>query len=222
LSNRRELLLAATLVVTLCNVAKACDDAITTTPLVDHNPLYYKQFEAIPARRKAVDLILLGDSLAEFWTVDDFSPLTAINLGDGGDTTQNVLWRLRLPDWSRLVARNVLVVVGTNNLAEDDAPCAITAGIARVITRAKELWPGAKILVLEIPPRGTNLEEFDDARHQVNEALRAIPGVISISVDQELICAERSRQSKNYRPGNLHFTPAGYAILMAHIKPLLR
>ena len=77
--------------------AEACTgQGITTTPAsrigASSYELYRKQLDS--AGTANVDLILLGDSLAQDWDSSLFTPtIKTINLGLGGDKTQNVFWR---------------------------------------------------------------------------------------------------------------------------------
>jgi hypothetical protein len=48
-------------------------------------------------------------------------------------------------------------MLGTNNLSVGDSPCAIIAGLIRVIERVEAIWPSTQIGFLEISPRGQRL-----------------------------------------------------------------
>jgi hypothetical protein len=76
-----------------------------------------------------VDFLLIGDSLVEMWPQEawtaSFPDTTVLNLGVGGDTTQNVLWRLSKMPLTRIQPRRVALLIGTNNLSHKDKPCAI-------------------------------------------------------------------------------------------------
>jgi platelet-activating factor acetylhydrolase IB subunit beta/gamma len=123
------------------------------------------------------DTILLGDSLIANWPDDmarrQFRSDHVWNFAVGGSVTQNTLWQLeRLPP-NDLNPVQIVVLVGTNNLTRDDMPaCAIASGIEAVVTAAHEKWPGAKIHVMGIPPRGEDFHFRDDARLEVNEDVR--------------------------------------------------
>jgi hypothetical protein len=162
---------------------------ISTTPASPPNArsyeLYRKQLQSVTS--SDVDLILLGDSLAEYWNIRMFLPYTAFNMGVAGDKTQNVLWRLDNGAWSNLRPRVVFIILGTNNLA-DDEPCAIAAGIKTVIERVTTIWPVARVVFLEITPRGTMFTQYADSRTEINVALHDTPGIVTINVDDEITC----------------------------------
>ncbi len=91
--------------------------------------LYLKQ--SILTNNGNPDLLLIGDSLAEGWDNSSLPALKLVNLGVGGDKVQNVLWRLDSADWSTMRPSTVLIMLGTNNLA-DDPPCAVVAGLKKL------------------------------------------------------------------------------------------
>lgn len=179
--------------------------------------LYLKQTTS--AIKGNVDLMLIGDSLAEGW--DDSSLPTAklVNLGVGGDKVQNVLWRLDSADWSTIRPGTVLLMLGTNNLA-DDPPCAAVAGLRKVVERVKSIWPMAQIVFMDIAPRGKEFRDYNARRLNVNRGMDKLPGIKTINVDEELTCHWNKQMvgaCPNYLPGNLHFAPAGYAIIAKRI-----
>lgn len=207
--------------------AQACDgEQKTTTPAPpvnsDKQDLYLKQLKY--AVSSDVDLILVGDSLAEFWDTDTLLPLRVVNLGVAGDGTQHVLWRLASPEWSKLRPRNVLIMLGTNNMAWGDKPCAIIAGLVKVIERVASIWPSAQIGFLEITPRGQGFLDYNDIRMQINAAIRRVPGIKKINVDDEITCGWQKGGSEtcpNYTTGNVHFSSSGYGVILKSAKSVL-
>jgi lysophospholipase L1-like esterase len=206
--------------------AETCSADLTTTAAPPPTPrsleLYLKSLHS--AVGPDVDLILLGDSLAEFWDTKMLKPISVVNLGMAGDKTQNVIWRLLSPRWSMLTPRNVFIMLGTNNLTVDDQPCAIIAGLKTVIKRARTLWPLAKIILLEITPRGHDFLDFNNRRVAVNIAMRNIPDIKTINVDDEITCGWRQggwQACRNYQPGNVHFSAAGYEVILKRLKTVL-
>ena len=161
--------------------------------------------------------MLIGDSLAQAFDESALSPLSVINLGVSGDKTQNVLYRLSLPHWSKIKPRNVVIILGTNNLASD-RPCAIIAGLEKVIARVAALWPSTQIIFLDIPPRGDRFLAFNSSRMEVNTTIGKLHGVTAINVDDEITCGWQVDACKNYHPDNLHFVAGGYRVIAGAIK----
>jgi hypothetical protein len=78
-------------------------------------------------------------------------------LGIGGDRTQDLLWRLEHGELEGPEPRVVVLEVGANNLSHntgEEIACAIRAIVAVIRGRR----PGATIIVIAIPPRGSHLE----------------------------------------------------------------
>lgn len=201
--------------------AQACpEEAVTTTPSARRDSAgvasAYQQLQTFAV--KEVDLVLIGDSLAQAFDESALSPLSVINLGVGGDKTQNALYRLSSPLWSKIRPRNVVIILGTNNLSSADRPCAIIAGLEKVIARVAALWPSAQIMFLDIPPRGDRFLAFNSSRMEVNTAIRKVHGVTAINVDDEITCRWQVDACENYQPDNLHFAAGGYRVVAAAIK----
>jgi lysophospholipase L1-like esterase len=148
-----------------------------------------------------------------------WAPHSVLNLGIGGDGTQHVLWRLLAPRLKSLKPTNVLVILGTNNLGSAKA-CAISAGLTQVIERVAMLWPSAKIVFLEIPPRGPGFTFKNDDRLSVNASMRELRKLKTINADHAVACSWQ-QPCENYRADNLHFTEAGYRTLLAIIETAL-
>jgi lysophospholipase L1-like esterase len=204
--------------------AQGCSGEVTTTTpapptsLSRRFLLHLKQLKyAVSAD---VDLILVGDSLAEAWDTKMFQPMSVVNLGVSGDRTQQVLWRLASPEWSKLRPRNVLIMLGTNNLSAGDPACAIIAGLIKVKERVASIWPNAQIGFLEITPRGQGFLDYNSVRTEINAAIRHIPDVRTFNVDDALTCGWQE-QCSNYQPDHLHFSAAGYEVLYKSVKGVL-
>jgi lysophospholipase L1-like esterase len=111
------------------------------------------------AEAGGVDLLLLGDSITDGWDHhpmwrERFLPLRAANFGIGGDTTQNVLWRLDHGAVGRLAPKAVVLLIGTNNYGRNgDSPADVARGVSAVVRRLESAFPAARILVLGVFPR---------------------------------------------------------------------
>lgn len=197
---------------------------ITTTPApppsLRSRALYFWQLHSVVS--SDVDLILLGDFLAGGWDKKMFQPMSVVNLGIGGDRTQNVLWRLASPEWSKLKPTNVVIILGTNNLGAHDRSCAVIAGLKKVIERGKLIWPSTKIVFLEITPRGAAFLEYNSDRVEINAAIRDLAGIKTINVDDQITCGRQTAgQCPNYITDNLHFSTLGYQLILKNLMQAL-
>lgn len=198
--------------------AESCDEfdkLVATTPAppttAEKLRLYNRQLASVTTTD--VDILLLGDSLAQYWDTKWLLPLRAFNMGVGSDQTQHALWRLQSSEWSRIRPTTVLIILGINNIYyKVQKPCATVLGLAQVIARAKELWPRSMISFLEITPAGKDFATADAERCEVNSAMAAMPGIITINIDKQITCSGKV-PCENYTSDQVHFTKAGYDVI---------
>src|SRR5215471_12343284 len=100
------------------------------------------------ARQGGIDLYFLGDSITRRWGATDYPDFlanwkhnfygwNAADFGWGGDTTQNILWRLENGELEGVNPKVIVLLAGTNNVgrrAGDDAKIAdISRGIKAIV-----------------------------------------------------------------------------------------
>ena len=166
-----------------------------------------------------LDLILAGDSLADWWPPRLWEGLRVLNLGVAGDRTQHLIWRLlQLPN-GVLRARCALIVIGTNNLGSGDSAQAIVAGVERVLKVLRRKAHIDRIVAFEVPPVGVDFSWRAEERLRAHAGLRAL-GVETLNADERLIAGARER-SPNYAEDGVHFSDAGYETLTALVRDRL-
>lgn len=112
-------------------------------------------------------LIFLGDSITQDWETagpqqwQDFFPIwqrfygdrQAVNLGFKGDTTANLLWRIRNGEVAGIAPKVAVVLIGANNLGKVHWSAADTVvGIEAIISELETRLPSTKILLLAVLP----------------------------------------------------------------------
>ncbi len=152
--------------------------------------------------------VFLGDSLTQQgnWA-ERFPELDAINLGVGGDTTEQVLERLR-----EVIEKNpstVVVMVGTNDLAWRRGVEQIVRNLESILWRLRHELPNARILVQSVLPRD---RELADRVREINIHIRQFsPTVKAEWVDLWPVFAEEDGEIKpEYSDDRLHLNEAGY------------
>lgn len=192
-----------------------------------------QQAEAAAAARDGVDLLFLGDSLTEAWPETGketwekyFVGLKAASCGIGGDTTQNVIWRLTHGGLGVLRPRVVVLLIGTNNLGNhQDSPASVVRGVKAVVAQLGRSFPNAKILVLGIFPVGPTPADPGRAKvAAVNAALPALAdgdtifhrdiGAVFLEPDGSI--------ATDVMPDFLHLSPEGYRRWAEAIVPTVR
>jgi platelet-activating factor acetylhydrolase IB subunit beta/gamma len=146
-------------------------------------------------------------------------PQTAVNFGVGGDKTENVIFRLEQSGLRWLEPKNVVVLVGTNNLFAGDDACSIVKGLQRIAARLHEVWRGARLWFIGIPPR-FDRAAHDDVRLETNERMRSIPSIKTINVDEQMTCS--GDPCTKYGSDKLHFSSVGYEALTHAVRASLQ
>lgn len=127
-----------------------------------------------------IDVAFVGDSITARWNGDSWNKhwgsYKAVNMGIGGDRTQNVLWRLQNGQLDGYKAKLFVVMIGTNNCDKKTAPADVAAGIKAIIELLKTKQPQAKILLLGIFPRGEKPNPGRDKIAAVNDLISKYEG----------------------------------------------
>jgi len=224
---------------------ESCPDlekaSVTPSPLAESwaldwwMPRHQEKLAEI-ARRKAAgeptDLVFIGDSITHNWEKankplwDEFwGKYHALNLGYGGDRTENVLWRLQHGEIDGIDPKVVVMMIGTNNTGHrHEAAELIYAGIKRDIQEIRKRQPHAKLLLLAIFPRG---EKPDDGQRMANEKVNALlpkladgKHVFFMNINKAFLAPDGTL-SKDIMPDLLHPNAEGYKIWQREMQPEL-
>jgi len=186
----------------------------------------------VVAGGQPVSLVFLGDSItegwegagAEVWARRD-AARGALNLGVGGDRTQNVLYRLRAGQLDGLAPRVLVLLIGTNNTGNGlEPPGEIRDGIAAILDQLAVRMPDTRVLLLAVFPRG---RAPDDAARLNNEAVnRLLPALCdgrrAVFLDSGPAFTEAGGElSPAIMPDALHLSPEGYERWAAAMEPPL-
>lgn len=173
----------------------------------------------------AVRLVFIGDSITESWEPTMWrlfwGGLSPLNLGQSGDLTQGVLWRLNHGQWGADLKPEVAVVlIGTNNAGWNSRPEDTALGIAEILRFIRDRSPRTKVLLLGILPRGGDASAPERAINQRVNALikRCADGENIVYLDPgSLMIDKDGRLSDTVMYDLLHPTMVGYAILGGRI-----
>ena len=191
------------------------------------------------AGHKSIDLVMAGDSITHFWEDyggAEYAALTnryrVLNLGYGGDQTQNLLWRLRNGELDGYRAKAAVLMIGTNNHGVGGTdPEKTAAGVKACIDELREKQPQAKVVLMAILPRAVGVADGDptkdngsDARNRrTNELLRAFAdgrSVVFVDICDKFLVD--GRIPKELMSDRIHPTERGYAIWREAIEPMLK
>ncbi len=197
------------------------------------------------ARRGGIDLYFAGDSITRRWGTSDpqyrdlfdnwtsnFFGWNAGNFGWGGDTVQNILWRLENGELDAVQPKAIVLMAGTNNLGGAprqgvDAAAVedVTSGIQAILRTMQAKAPDAVILLTGVTPRrdasgGTTIIPTIAAINQRLAALADGTRVRFLDINGRLMTADGAL-IEGVTVDGLHLSVAGYQVWADALKPML-
>ena len=190
--------------------------------------------EAHAARPRVV---FLGDSITQDWGGSGraewearFAPLNAVNLGIGGDRTQNILWRIADGALNGLTPELVVLKIGVNNLwteVQECGPEAVADGVAACVAAIRAKCPDAKVLALGILPTQADpenpLREIVRAVNARSAATLPTPdGQVRFADIGAVFLEPDGTISADIMPDGCHLSPRGYRLFADALEPLVQ
>lgn len=190
------------------------------------------------AGRGGVDVLLLGDSITDSWGGEGHSqkapgakiyakelePLHSANFGIGGDRTQHVLWRLQNGELDGIKPKVVMLMIGTNNAA-DNTSAEIAAGIKAIVEEIHKRSPETKVLLLGIFPRGQKPDRLRAKVFGANAIVSKLDDggktVKYLDIGDRFVNPDDTI-SRRIMPDYLHLTEKGYELWADAVRQPLR
>jgi len=182
------------------------------------------------ANEGKAQLIMIGDSITHGWENDGksvwekyFADINTLNLGYGGDRTENVLWRLQHHELGNTQPSLVVMMIGTNNTGHRmDSPQSILAGVTKIVDELQKQIPAAKILLLEIFPREASANAVmrlnNLAASDLIEQLANERGLLFANFNAGFL-SEDGRLTTTMMPDLLHPKALGYEVWAKQLVP---
>ncbi|MFM8496440.1 MAG: GDSL-type esterase/lipase family protein [Planctomycetia bacterium] len=191
-----------------------------------------KLVETVRASRGPIDVLLVGDSITMQWGAAwprHFPGLTTVNIGIGGDKTQNVLWRLDHGGVEGLDPRVVVLLVGNNNMffTPETGIEPVARGIKACADNLCEKFPRAKVIVVKVFPAHAPGNPFYEDIRKVNAAvdtlnLEADPQVRVLDLWGDMVDPDGALEPGLFTPDAIHLTQdGGYRLFAEKLEPLL-
>ncbi|NCX99131.1 MAG: hypothetical protein EBX35_11310 [Planctomycetia bacterium] len=200
----------------------------THAKLVDH----------VRANQGPIAILLVGDSITQQWgspldtgVLNDawkkhFGGSKTINLGIGGDKSQNVLWRLDHGGVAGLEPRLIVLMIGNNNMffTPETGVEAAAKGVQMCVVNLRAKFPQADVIVVKILPcHAPGVVFYEDIR-KTNAALDALnlgadPRVTVLDLTSDFTTADGSIKKPLFTADGIHLSPAGYAVYAERLKP---
>ena len=181
---------------------------------------------------KKRSIVFVGDSITEFFKVDEFfKDVTAINRGIVGDTTDELLARIKESVYD-IKPSKAFLMIGTNDIVNGNrSPKYIVANIGKMIEGIKKNSPGTVIYLESVyPVYSIKDKKFDsymvgkrtnETINEINENLKVLAkseNVTYIDVYSHLI-GDNNQIKINYTYDGLHLDAPGYIEVVKVLKP---
>jgi len=182
---------------------------------------------------EAPEVVLIGNSITHYWGglpeapirrgedswQQSFAAYRTANLGYGWDRVENVLWRIYHGELDGYKARQVILMIGTNNLGLSTDQ-QILDGIALLLRQIRLRQPQAEILLQGIyPRRGKEAWVL-----QMNGRLARLAGdanVTYVDPGAGLLTSEGKINDAFFEKDGLHPNGNGYRALAKRLQPYL-
>ncbi len=195
------------------------DNTIDTTPAPVEADWWRNRFNEKNELLKQgdIDLLMIGDSITHGWEGAGavvwekyYGDKKAINLGIGGDQTQNVLWRLENYDFSAVAPKAAVLLIGVNNTwSNDRAAKDVALGQRRIVQKLRAQFPDMKIFVLKVFPCVSQQAQIDAINALTEYYVRDIDNVEVLDIGKVFL-NEKGELTKEVMPDLLHPNGVGY------------
>ena len=172
-----------------------------------------------------VDLVLIGDSITAYGERQSsyqhyFGKRKTLNLGFGGDRTQNVLYRLRNGEIDGISPKLVVLLIGTNN--SGNKPEDTVLGIKAVIAELRQRLPASKILLLSILPRAEGAPNDNNmAVNKLLPSLADVESVMHLDMNARFLNADGSLNADLFHKDFVHVSDKGYQVWWETMEPVV-
>ena len=187
--------------------------------------------KTVQANPGPVDVLLVGDSITIQWGASwakQFPDRKAVNIGIGGDKTQNVLWRLDHGGVDGLQPKTIVLMIGNNNMffTPETGVVAAAKGVETCARNLREKFPDAELIVAKIlpchAPKNRFYEDILLTNAEIDKLnLGADPKIRVLDLTADFLNPDGTIKQALYTPDNIHLSPEGYAAYAARLKPLL-
>jgi lysophospholipase L1-like esterase/DNA-binding beta-propeller fold protein YncE len=196
------------------------------------------------ARKGRIDIYFEGDSITRRWGASDeqyknflanwrqnFFGWNAADFGWGGDTTQNILWRLHNGELDNVHPKIIVVLAGTNNVgklspegSQDPRVAEVTRGIKAILEVCRQKAPKATIVLMGILPRNDNLAVMPII-NQINANIAKFADgkrVRYLNINDRLADKDGRLFEGMTNGDGLHLDVKGYQVWADALKPIFK
>ena len=194
--------------------------------------LHEAHVKTVKANQGPVDVLLVGDSITIQWGTSwskHFPDRKAVNIGIGGDKTQNVLWRLDHGGVEGLQPKAIVLMIGNNNMffTPETGVAAAAKGVETCARNLREKFPDADLIVAKILPCHAPKSRFYEDILLTNVEIEKLnlgadPKVKVLDLTKDFLNADGTIKQVLFTPDNIHLSLAGYEVYAQKLAPLLK
>ena len=190
-----------------------------------------KLVKMVEDNKGPIDVLLVGDSITIQWGDSwkrNFPDKKAVNIGIGGEKTQNVLWRLDHGGVAGLEPKVVILMIGNNNMffTPETGIEPVAKGIKTCAANLRDKFPNAPLIVAKVLPAHAPGNRFYEDIKKTNAALDGLdlaadPMVQVLDLTADFTESDGTLKKSLFKPDNIHLSPAGYDAYAGRLKPML-
>jgi len=147
-------------------------------------------------------------------------PLKVQNAGFGWDRIENVLWRVYHGEFDGFNGKNIVLMIGTNNLSASSNDSEIVEGLQYLIGAIKQRKPKANIIMVGILPR-TKSEKHVEVINKKIKAMALRNHVLFSDFGKDFLSGDKIN-SKLFLPDGLHPNADGYEVMGKDLLKILK
>ena len=178
-----------------------------------------------------LDVLLVGDSITIQWGGSwqkHFPDSKAINIGIGGDKTQNVLWRLDHGGVDGIDPKVIVLMIGNNNIffTPETGIEAAAEGIGMCVRNLRHRFPQSFLIVTKILPAHAPGNRFYEDIRKTNSALDLLKldqdsNLAILDLTNDFTHSDGALKKELYTADSIHLSMQGYAVYAQRLRPLL-
>jgi lysophospholipase L1-like esterase len=178
------------------------------------------------ARKGDIDVILIGDSITDYGQMVPrykyhFGNRKVLNMGQGGDRTQNVLWRLQNGEVDGIQPKIAFLMIGTNNIGRGESPEDAVLGIKTLLAELEKRLPKTKVVLFSIFPRAGEIMKSVDKVNAQLPALADGQRVVHVDLGHLYRNPDGTVIESRFGRDKLHLNDEGYRVWWENMEPFL-
>jgi len=170
-------------------------------------------------------VLFIGSSSIQFWKslAQDFPGIPVINRGFGGSALPDSTYYADKIVWP-YKPKLIVMYAGDNDINDGATADQVLASFQKFVTRAREGAPGVPIVYVSIKPsiaRFALWPTMKAANDKIRDWAATQKNVRFVDIAPAMVDANGKPRPELFRPDGLHMLPAGYALWIAALKPVL-